>query len=307
VLKRAGRLVKRLLWLDLPRTRKACYDIKSTESSGDKKRRTTILKLRRLFALPTLIIAGLWPAHHALAVQIESTRVTNTAQHARTGTKSYPYRSKQDYILEELDLRKGDVVADIGAGEGWWTEQMAKNVGERGRIYALEVDKKKVEKLKKKFAGVAQIIPSLCEKDSTGLEENSCDLALFSQVFHHLDKDGRVDYLRHLRKVLKPTGRVVVIEKYIDTVTGHNRHGTRLSVLVADAEEAGWAPVRYQLMTGTYHYMVTFVQKDLFPPEPPPKKKRKRRSKDSSKSDSGGTRIKHTEDSVEGHWPPPRF
>lgn len=236
-----------------------------------------MFKLKRLFSLLlTLILADIWPVHHAFAVQIESTRVTDTVQYARTGSK-YPYRSKQDYILKELDLREGDMVADIGAGDSWWTERMVKYVGEEGRIFALEVNKKKVEELKKKFAGVEQIKPSLCEKESTGLEENSCDLVLFSQVFHHLDKDGRVDYLRHLRKIVKPTGRVVVIEKYVETVTGHNRHGTRLSVLVAEAEEAGWVPVRYELMTGTYHYIATFVQKDLFPPEPAPKRKKRKR------------------------------
>lgn len=48
-----------------------------------------------------------------------STRITSRDLHRRSGSSSYPYRSKSEYILRELDIRPGDTVVDIGAGEGW--------------------------------------------------------------------------------------------------------------------------------------------------------------------------------------------
>ena len=54
-----------------------------------------------------------------------STRVSDPGRHARAGDSRYPYRAKSQYILAELDLRAGDVVVDIGAGDGWWSAQMA--------------------------------------------------------------------------------------------------------------------------------------------------------------------------------------
>jgi len=197
-----------------------------------------------------------------------STRVTDPNQHVRTGTSGYPYRAKSEYVLKELDLKPEDVVVDIGAGDGWWANHMAKFVGDKGIIHASEVEERKVNRMKEKFADIPQIKPYLCDTDSTNLPENSCDLAFFSQTYHHLDPDGRVDYLRHLRQVVKPTGRVCVIEKYSEIATRYKSHGTPLSRLAKQAEEAGWIPVRYELMTGTYHYIAIFVQKDLFPPEP---------------------------------------
>ena len=199
----------------------------------------------------------------------QSTRVTDPNQHKPTGRGGYPYRTKSDYVLKELDLRPGDVVVDIGAGDGFWAERMAKFVGEQGIIHAAEVEKKKIDQMKKKFADLPQVRPYLCPTDGTGLAENSCELAFLSKTYHHLDADGRVDYLRHLRKVVRPTGRLCVIEKYTNITTQRKSHATLLSQLTAVAEESGWVAVRYELMTGTYHYIAIFVQKELFPPERP--------------------------------------
>ncbi len=193
----------------------------------------------------------------------DSTRVANAKQYAHRGG----VRQKGVYILKELDLRPGDVVVDIGAGDGWWVERMAKLVGEKGTVHAAEVSKKLVEAMQKKFAKVPQIKPYLCKPDSPGLPDNSCDMAFFSQTYHHLDLNSHVDYLRLLRKILKPTGRLCIIEKYPDISTKNRAHGTPLSRLVKEAEEAGWIPVRCEMIAGTYHYIAVFVQKDMFPPE----------------------------------------
>ncbi len=197
-----------------------------------------------------------------------STRITDPNQHQRAGENRYPYRAQSPYILKELDLRSGDVVVDIGAGDGWWAQRMAEFVGENGIVYAAEVENKMVDEMKEKFADVPHIKPYLCKADSVELEENSCDLAFLSRTYHHLDGGGRVDYLRRLRDVVKPTGRLCVIEKYATIATEQGSHGTALSELIEEAEQAGWIPVRCELMTGTYHYLAIFVQRDLFGPEP---------------------------------------
>ena len=197
-----------------------------------------------------------------------STRVTDPNQHVRTGPRGYPYRAKSEYILKELDLRPADMIVDIGAGDGWWSAHMAKLVGDNGIIHASEVTEEKVNQMKERLANIPQVRPYLCKKDSTGLADNCCNLAFLSQTYHHLDPNNRVDYLRHLRRVVKPTGRLCVIEKYPLIASYYKTHGMMLSQLVREAEEAGWVPVRYELMAGTYHYIAIFVPKDLFPPEP---------------------------------------
>ncbi len=228
----------------------------------------------RFLVVLTFAVFLLQPTGVCRADSCDSTRVADANQHAHKVKGGYPYREKGDYVLQELDLKPGDVVADVGAGDGWWAEKMAVAVGEQGAIHAGEVVQDKVDKMKKKFADVPQVKPYLCPMDSTGLEENSCDLVFFSKSYHHLNKDGQVDYLGDLRSVVKPTGRLVVIEHYQALTAGRARdHSWSPGLLTKQAEEAGWILVRSELITGTNHFMAIFVQKELFPIEQPKEKK----------------------------------
>ena len=203
----------------------------------------------------------------AFADSGQSTRIVDADQHAYSGTGRYPYRDRSDYVLKELDLQPGDAVVDIGAGDGWWAQQMAPRVGAEGVIHAAEINQESIERMKKRFADLPAVKPYRCPTDETGLPANSCDLAFLSKTYHHLE--NHVDYLRHLRTVVKPTGRVCVIERHPALGTGRGKeHAWSPGLLTQQAEEAGWILVRYELITGTHHYLTIFVQKDLFAAKP---------------------------------------
>lgn len=205
--------------------------------------------------------AGLW----------RSTRIVDPGQHARTDRARYPYRAMSEYVLRELDLQDGDVLVDIGAGDGWWSEQMAGHVGPEGIVRASEVVPRLVERMNDRFGNMPQVRPYLSPTDGTGLPEDSCDVAFLSQTYHHLDAQGRPEYLRHLHDVVKPTGRLFVIERCLEISGNARAHGTFLSQLVQEAERANWILVRYELMPGTHHYLAIFVQKSLFASRPMPR------------------------------------
>ncbi len=179
------------------------------------------------------------------------------------------YRDKVDEVLRQLDLRPGLVVVDLGAGDGWWSERLAQRVGPSGMIHAAEVEQKLVDAMKQRFAGRANVKPYLCKPESVELAEQSCDLAFLSKVYHHLPKDGRVEYLRQLGKVVRPEGRLCVVEKYSEIATRNKDHGMQLSRVIEEAERAGWIAIRYELLTGTEHYLVLFDKKQAFPASEP--------------------------------------
>jgi len=213
----------------------------------------------------TLLLILLTALLPAAADTGQSTRVEDARQHAYSGAGRYPYRAKSAYVLAELDLKPGDVAVDIGAGDGWWSEQMARAVGAAGTIHAAEVGQGSVDRMKSRFREIPQIKPYLCPTDGTGLPENSCDLAFLSKTYHHLNEGGHVDYLRHLHEVIKPTGRICIIERHPTLGSGRGRsHAWSPSLLIQQAEEAGWILVRYELITGTFHYLTIFVQHELF-------------------------------------------
>jgi SAM-dependent methyltransferase len=222
----------------------------------------------RLVLIVVLVLPLVCPSAQVLADSGESTRVESPEQHARTVTGAYPYRERSEYVLGELDLKPGDVVVDIGAGDGFWARQMAGVVGQQGTIHAAEVDQRLVAGMKQRLADLPQVKPYLCPTDGTALPEDSCDLAFLSKTYHHLDSDGRVDYLRHLCEVVKPTGRLCLIEMHgaltPDPVAAH---AYSPGLLEQQAAEAGWVLVRCELISGTEHYIAIFVQRELFRPE----------------------------------------
>lgn len=175
------------------------------------------------------------------------------------------YREAAGYVVKRLGLRRNSEVVDIGAGDGWWSSKIAEKLGPKGVIHAGEVDQKKVDTIKEKWEAVPQIKPYLCPTDGTGLEENSCDLAFISKTYHHFDKDTHVDYLRHLKKVIKPSGRVVIIERHADLASGRGKeHAWQPGLLGQQAEQAEWMLLRCELIPGSDHFMATFVKPEAF-------------------------------------------
>ncbi len=159
---------------------------------------------------------------------IATLSVTVIAQNSnRCG--GYGYREAADIVIKRLQLKPDSVIVDIGAGDGWWAAKMAEKLSPAGTVHAGEVEQKKVDNMKSKWAGTPQIKPYLCPFDGTGLEADSCDLAFISKTYHHFNKDGQVDYLKHLKQVIKPSGKLVIIERHPSLATGRGKeHGWQL-------------------------------------------------------------------------------
>jgi len=108
-------------------------------------------------------------------------------------------------ILEELGIEPGFHVLDYGCGPGSYIVPLAELVGESGKIYALDIHPLAIQKVKdiaskKQMANVETIL-SDCQ---TGLQDNSLDVVLLYDIFHHLSDWDRV--LKELHRVLKPDG-----------------------------------------------------------------------------------------------------
>jgi len=115
-------------------------------------------------------------------------------------------------VIEALNLKSGQAVADLGAGTGYFTVHLAQAVGETGTVYALEVEPTLVDHLRQRaeLEGLPQVSPVLASKDTPRLPRGSVDLILVVDTFHHLDH--RADYLPKLAAALTPRGRLVVID-----------------------------------------------------------------------------------------------
>lgn len=115
-------------------------------------------------------------------------------------------------LLQELDLRPGMHVADVGAGTGYYSRRIAPLVGPTGKVYAVDVQPQMVAMLREAAArpGLGNIVPVLAGVDDPKLAPGSIDLALMVDVYHELEYPHEV--LGKLVQALKPDGRLVFVE-----------------------------------------------------------------------------------------------
>jgi len=126
---------------------------------------------------------------------------------------------KIDETIAALQLKPGDMVADIGAGTGLFEAALAKAVGPTGKVYAEDVDQGLLDAIgrKQKEFQIANIVTVLGKFTDPMLPAN-VDLAMINDVLHHVE--DRATFLKNLGKYIKPGGRIAVIE-FIPEKGGH--------------------------------------------------------------------------------------
>jgi SAM-dependent methyltransferase len=113
-------------------------------------------------------------------------------------------------VVDTLAVRPGQVVADIGAGTGYFSVRLARAAA-GAKVYAVDIEPSMVEYVRKRAEkeGLKNIVAVKAGSDRTNLPE-PIDLALIVDTFHHIP--ARVAYFSELRKSLKPGGRVAIVD-----------------------------------------------------------------------------------------------
>lgn len=114
--------------------------------------------------------------------------------------------------LDALELKPGMVVADIGAGSGYYSSRIAKRVGPTGRVYATDIQPGMIELLERriKSEGLTNVTTVLGGMDDPKLPPKSIDLAIMVDVYHELQQPQV--FLQRLKDAFKPGGRLVLLE-----------------------------------------------------------------------------------------------
>jgi predicted O-methyltransferase YrrM len=119
---------------------------------------------------------------------------------------------KPDEVMRALALRAGEVVADIGAGSGYFALRFARAVGDSGRVYAVDISPDMVRHLNRRLrdAGVRNVVTVLSDPDDPLLPDASVDRFVIVDTWHHVEDQAK--YLTLLKRMLKPGGQVVHID-----------------------------------------------------------------------------------------------
>jgi len=164
------------------------------------------------------------------------------------GTKRDGWQ-KVDEIFSVMQVKPGAAVADIGAGDGFFTTRLAEAVGADGKVHAVDVNPVSLSRLKKRVAeaglGNVEIVHGAV--DDPKLPPGSIDAALIVNAYHEMDEHQAM--LANIRAALKPGGRLVIVEPISPSRRQSLRaeqtrnHEIAIDFVKADARAAGFEEV----------------------------------------------------------------
>jgi len=162
----------------------------------------------------------------------------------KNGREIYDYRKE---IVEACKLKPGIAVADIGAGTGLLTRMFSPVVGDKGKVYAVDIAQKFLDHVKKtcEEKGIKNVVTVRCTEASVELPANSIDIAFICDTYHHFEFPYKT--MASIHKALKSGGQVILIDFHrikgesTDWVMNHVRAGQE--VFAKEIEDSGFKQV----------------------------------------------------------------
>jgi ubiquinone/menaquinone biosynthesis C-methylase UbiE len=168
-----------------------------------------------------------------------------------------------------MECKQGTVVADIGAGDGTYAFAAADLVGTSGRVFATEIDKEKLAKLREEVTKRNLRNVDVVESGDaeTNLPASCCDAIFLRRVYHHLTKPLEFD--ASILRSLKPGGRLAIIDfpphpeygRVKGVPKDREDHGIQQKILIDELGRAGFQLDKIVDDWPTRDYCVLFVKK----------------------------------------------
>ena len=165
-------------------------------------------------------------------------------------------------VMDRLGIRRGQRVADIGAGLGYYTVRIARELGPGARIYASDVKAEYLDRLKARLTreGIQGVTVILGLPRDPRLPADSVDVALFSHMYHEIENP--YEFLYRLQPALAAGARVGIID--MDRPTSN--HGTPPTLLRCELAAVGYRQLDFAWLAPADGYLAVFAPPESLPP-----------------------------------------
>ena len=168
-----------------------------------------------------VVLIGLGVAQASVRAQCTAVTSTQEMLRIRQDSKLYiarledPMRAsyqKPAEVVKALEIKPGEVIADIGSGSGYFTLPLARAVGGTGRVYGVDFSPDMIRHLNRRIRdqNVTNVVTVLCAADDPLLGGGSVDRFFICDTWHQIE--GRPRYLGLLKKMLRPGGEVIMVD-----------------------------------------------------------------------------------------------
>ncbi|MFC1725989.1 class I SAM-dependent methyltransferase [candidate division KSB1 bacterium] len=184
------------------------------------------------------------------------TSVSSVFCQDRTGPDAWENRHNKlqppEKVMDAIGLKPGMVIGEIGAGRGRYAVSLAERVGEKGKVYANDINERDLDYLKRrcKRDNINNIETILGGEIEPRFPEKSLDIAFVINTYHHLDKP--VELLKNVIPALKSGGTLAIVEHEPDKSGFSLESSTKNETLIRQATNAGFKLARIE----------TFLERD---------------------------------------------
>jgi ubiquinone/menaquinone biosynthesis C-methylase UbiE len=202
------------------------------------------------------ITAGDFPTAHRPVAPIVSSRFST--EEARDRIR------EADMVMDRALIAKGMTVADIGAGEGYYTVRLAQRVGEDGRVLAQDIVPNVRDTLAERVTRerLDNVSVKLGAPADPRLPANSFDRIMLVHMYHEIE--APYEFLWRLRPALRPGGRVVIVDANRPTAA----HGTPPALLDCEMRSVGYRRTAFSVLPAADAYLALY---EAVGPRPEPK------------------------------------
>lgn len=167
---------------------------------------------------------------------------------------------KPEEILNALDIKKGQVVADIGAGSGYLTVKLSECVEVDGTVYAVDVQQEMLDYINKRLSNEEgkNVKLVLGNMDDPKLPTGSLDTAILLSTYHEIVHP--VDFIKKVKLALKPQGKLAILEFSDESPIGPPLQ-VRLpeDLVISELKQAGFTLSQRHIFLFPYQYFLIFT------------------------------------------------
>jgi len=181
---------------------------------------------------------------------------------AYSDEKTRDRRGEAERVMTLVGIRPGMRVADIGAGDGYYTVRLARRLGSAATIYAEDVKAEYLGRLasRLKREGISGVTLIRGEPGDPKLPPAAIDLAILAHMYHEIENP--YEFLYRLRPSFAPNARLAIVD--LDKST--QDHGTPPALLRCELAAVGYRQVDFVLLSPADGYLAIFAPPDELPP-----------------------------------------
>src|SRR3954465_5216601 len=218
------------------------------------RRREGLRRAALLALLPLVLLAGCRKAEATDPFPLPDRPVSPIVSPRFSNEDERDRYKEAETVMKLGDVEPGMTVANIGAGEGYYTVRLAPLVGKKGRVLAEDIVPQTRDNLSRRVTreNLDNVAVKLGLPNDPQLPNGSFDRIFMIHMYHEIERPSEV--LWHLRAALKQGGRIVVVDADRST----DRHGTPPKLLVCEFGALGYELTRFERLADTQSYFAQF-------------------------------------------------